>query len=370
MTAGQDYGVRVVIVGATGNVGTSLLAALAGEPAVDSVVGVARRRPNVEVPKTEWVAADIVDADLASLFGGADAVVHLAWLIQPARNRDLLWRVNVEGSSRVFSAVAAAGVPVLVYASSLGAYSPGSKDRRIDESWPTAGVATSFYAAHKAAVERRLDCFEVEYPSVRVVRLRPGLIFKREAATEIRRLFAGPFLPSALLVPSRIRLVPDIRGLRFQAVHSLDVGEAYRRALVTDVRGAFNLAAEPVLDPPTMAAVFAARCVRVAPRVARALVAFSFHLHLQPSEPGWLDMALGVPLMDTTRARSELGWVPRRSAGDALRELLSGMAEDAGSKTPPLEPATSGPLRARELLTGVGHQGSVGRKSSSGAGER
>ena len=348
---------RIVVVGATGNVGTSLLNALADEPQVESVLGLARRLPELRMPKTDWVAADIVHADLTELFRGADAVVHLAWLIQPGRDRNLLWRVNVEGSSRVFRAVADAQVPALVYASSVGAYSPGPKNRRVDESWPTKGVPTSFYARHKAEVERRLDRFEREQPRIRVVRLRPALIFKREAATGIRRLFAGPLLPSPLVAPARIPLVPDIPGLRFQAVHSLDVGVAYCRALLTDARGAFNVAAEPVLDPATLADVLGARRLRAGPRLGRALMDLTFRLHLQPSEPGWLDMGLGVPLMDTTRARTELGWEPRRRADDALRELLGGMAEGAGAPTPPLDSATSGPMRIREFLTGVGHKG-------------
>src|SRR5919204_5749272 len=120
---------RVVVVGATGNVGTSLLRAFADEAAVDSVVGIARRRPSLDFPKTEWVAADVADADLTRIFRSADAVVHLAWLIQPSRDRNLLWRINVEGSTRVFRAVAEAGAPALVYAASVGAYSPGPKDR-------------------------------------------------------------------------------------------------------------------------------------------------------------------------------------------------------------------------------------------------
>ncbi|MDX6409676.1 MAG: hypothetical protein QOE13_2747, partial [Gaiellaceae bacterium] len=130
---------RVVVVGATGNVGTSLVGVLAADPAIDSVVGLARRRPTFDVPKTDWVAADITDADLTELFRGAGVVVHLAWLIQPSRDRNLLWRVNVEGSSRVFAATARAGVASVVYASSVGAYSPGPKDRRVSETWPTNG---------------------------------------------------------------------------------------------------------------------------------------------------------------------------------------------------------------------------------------
>src|ERR687896_464536 len=240
---------RVVVVGASGNVGTSLLGALADEPAVDSVLGIARRLPEIQYPKTEWAEADISSSELVPLFRGADAVVHLAWLIQPARDQATLRATNVQGSERVLRAVAAAGVPALVYASSVGAYSPGPKDRRVDESWPTEGIESSFYARHKAEAEHLLDRFERESPAVRVVRLRPALIFKREAASGIRRLFAGPFLPSPLVRPSLIPVLPLPAGLRVQSVHSNDVGEAYRLAVAREVRGAFNIAAEPVLDP-------------------------------------------------------------------------------------------------------------------------
>jgi len=348
--------VRVVIVGASGNVGTSLLRALADEPQVKSVLGLARRVPERRFAKTEWAATDIASSDLVGHLRGADAVVHLAWLIQPGRDERVTRAVNVNGSARVFSATAAAGVGTLVYASSVGAYSPGPKDRAVDETWPTEGIRTSFYSRHKAETERLLDRFEAEHPDVRVVRMRPGLVFKRDAATEIRRLFAGPLLPNPLVRRELIPVVPDIPTLRFQAVHSHDLGDAYRRALVSDAAGAFNVAAEPVLDPERLAALLGARRVPVPPRLLRAGAAVSFGLHLQPTEPGWLDMALQVPLMHTGRARTELGWEPRHTSAEALSELLEGIREGAGLDTPPLAPETSGPLRVRELLTGVGRR--------------
>src|SRR3954463_5656708 len=293
---------RVVVVGATGNVGTSLLHALANEPAVDSVLGVARRLPSLSFPKTAWAAADIAPAPPEPLFAGADAVVHLAWLIQPSRRLDVTRSVNVDGSARVFRAAGRAGVGALVYASSVGAYSPGPKDRAVDESWPTGGIETSFYSRHKAETERLLDRFEAEFPDVRSVRLRPGLIFKREAAQEIRRYFAGPFLPSFLVRPGLIPVVPKVERLRFQAVHSLDVGDAYRLAVVRDeARGAYNVAADPVLDPDELASVLGARKVPVSARLLRRAAAVTWRLRLQPAPEGWLDMALGVPIMDTSR---------------------------------------------------------------------
>jgi len=345
---------RVVVLGATGNTGTSLLEALAKEPAVESVVGLARRLPELELPKVAWARADVSTDDLLTHFRGADCVVHLAWKIQPSRDEHELWLTNVHGSTRVFLAAAEAQVPALVYASSVGAYSQGPKDSRVDESWPTDGIASSFYSRHKAEVERLLDRFERDRPETRVVRLRPGLIFKREAASGVRRLFAGPLLPSGLLHPRLIPFVPDLPRLRFQAVHSLDVGDAYRRAIVGEARGAFNVAAEPVLDPWELARVLGARPLPVPEAAARAFTTLTWKLHVQPTPPGWLDLALGVPLMDVSRAHTELGWEPHRGADEALLELLQGMREGSGTRTPPLDPGTSGPARVRELAGGIG----------------
>jgi UDP-glucose 4-epimerase len=345
---------RIVVTGATGNLGTSLVGALANDPEISSVVGLARRRPRVAIPKVSWAEADVCSTELGQHFEGADAVVHLAWAIQPSRDREVLRKTNVEGSARVFDAVARAGVPALIYASSVGAYAPGPKDRRVDESWPTEGIESSFYARDKADVERLLDDFERGQPAVRVVRLRPALIFKREAATEIRRLFAGPLLPNRFLDRRLIPLVPYLPRLRFQAVHSRDVADGFRLAVKQQVNGAFNLAAEPVLDPERLGSVLGARPLSLPWRALRALVSASWRARLHPTPPGWLDMALAVPLMDTRRARDELGWIPRHDAGDTLLELLEGLREGAGAPTPPLDPRTSGRLRARELRTGVG----------------
>jgi nucleoside-diphosphate-sugar epimerase len=171
---------RVVVVGATGNFGTSVVEALARDPSVREIVGVARRKPELAMPNTSFVACDITHDDLEPVFRGADAVVHLAWFFQPSHQPLVTWRNNVIGSERIFDAVAAAQVPVLVYASSIGAYSPGPEEP-VDESWPTHSVPTAGYGREKAYVERLLDAFESRHASTRVVRFRPGFLFKRSA---------------------------------------------------------------------------------------------------------------------------------------------------------------------------------------------
>jgi UDP-glucose 4-epimerase len=347
---------RVVVTGATGNVGTSLVRRLADDPQIREVVGIARRRPTLDVPGVEWREADIERSDLSASFAGADAVVHLAWRIQPSRDLNALWRTNVLGSMRVFGAAGEQGVRTLVYASSVGAYSPGPKDKRVSEEWPTHGVSSSFYARHKAEVERRLDQFQVDHPACRVVRLRPALTFKREAATGIRRLFIGPFLPGSLVRSRFVPFVPRVPGFAFQAVHTDDVAEAYRLALLSDVRGAFNIAAEPLIDAEKLAELCDARPVSVPAGALRGLAAVSWRLRLQPSPPGWIDLALGVPAMNSRRAQEQLGWTPRVGAEEAVRALAEGLRAGEGADTPPLSPATSGPLRSRELVGGIGQK--------------
>ncbi|HZB72175.1 MAG TPA: hypothetical protein VE395_08565, partial [Acidimicrobiales bacterium] len=142
--------------------------------------------------------------------------------------------------------------------------------------------------------------------------------------------------------------------------HAGDVAEAFARAAVGDASGAFNIAAEPVLDAAELARVVGARAVPVPRAPARALVDLTWRCRLHPAEPAWLDLLLSVPIMDTTRARRELGWVAQRSSGEVLLEVLDGIRDGAGFGTPPLQGATGMADRVRELRTGVGARERLG----------
>ncbi|MEU0597033.1 SDR family oxidoreductase [Streptomyces sp. NPDC006393] len=332
-------GSRVVVTGATGNVGTSVVSLLSEDPEVASVRGLARRIPRWSPPKTEWVAVDVASeqAGLAGQFEGADAVIHLAWAFQPTHDPATTWRTNVLGSIRVFDAVAAAHVPVLVHASSVGAYSPGPKDHAVDESWPTHGWPDAAYTREKAYLERALDTFERDHPDVRVVRMRPAFLFKAESASEQRRIFSGRLLPGPLARPELLPFLPDIPGLRVQALHTDDGAEAYRLALRHDVRGAFNLAADPPLDAEVLGELLGTRPVRLPRAAARSAIAAAWGLHLLPASPQLFDAVLRLPLMDCTRAHTELGWRPERTATEVIQEFLQGLRRGEGLDTAPMQ---------------------------------
>lgn len=347
---------RIVVTGSTGNVGSVLARQLSEDPAVDSVLGLARRLPDLGFAKVEWKAADIATDDLARLFDGADAVVHLAWLFQPTHRPQVTWENNVVGSERVLDAAARAGVPKLVVASSVGAYSPKRDETPVDESWPTNGWSAAAYSREKAYVERLLDAFEARHPECRVVRLRPGFIFRESSATQQRRLFAGPLVPGSLVRQSVVPAIPRPRGLRFQALHTEDAATAYRLATLSDAHGAYNIAADPVVRIADIAQLLDARTFQVPSSAVRTLVSAAWNAHLAPASPDLFDVVMRLPLMSTRRAQDELGWAATMTSVEAIDTFVSGLQRGAGAPTPPLDPATSDKLRSHEFGTGVGSQ--------------
>jgi UDP-glucose 4-epimerase len=335
---------RVLVTGATGNLGTSVVGELGNDPDVTEIVGVARRETHLALPKVTWRQADVATSDLPPLFDGVDAVVHLAWQIRPSHRQDVLHTVNVEGSRRVFEAAIANGVKTIVHLSSVGVYSPGPKTP-VDESHPNQGIPTSGYSRHKAAVERMIDGLESRHTDVRFVRLRPGLIFKRESAEHIRRLFFGSLYPIALLRRRPLPLVPNVPGLVVNAVHASDVARGVRLSLNSDARGAFNLAAEPPLDTKTMARIAGGISVPLPGVALRAVAGGTWRAHLQPTEPGWVDLALQTPLLDSSRAKNELGWEAHVSAEATFAELIEGLSDGGHFATPPLQRAKCMPVQ-------------------------
>jgi len=334
---------RIAITGASGNVGSALLRRLAERGGHD-VVGVVRRRPPEVEPfaGAEWHTVDLSrDEDapaLAAAFTGVDAVVHLAWGFQPTHREDYLAELGVGGTRRVIEAVTSAGVPHLVHMSSVGAYSPKQDDMPVDESWPTDGMKTSMYSRHKAAAERLLDQLESERSGPVVTRLRPGIVGQGSAGSALLRYGLPGLVPRSLL--SHVPVVPLDRRLAIPMVHADDLAEATVLALESSAPGAFNVAAAPAVTAEDIAFVLGARLVHVPAAVVRAAVSASWHARLQPLDAGWIDLAYAVPLMDTSRAQSELGWSATTSAGRVLAETVQGMQDGAADASAVLRPRT------------------------------
>jgi UDP-glucose 4-epimerase len=333
---------RIAITGATGNIGSALIRRLLDEGGHE-LVGLARRPPTPpESPfdRVQWFAGDLTtDAVLPVLraaFRGADAVVHLAWGFQPSHDQRYLEALGVGGTRRVLRALADEEVPHLVHMSSVGAYSHKRGDARVDESWPTGGVRSSPYSRHKARAERLLDAHELAEPASTVTRMRPGIVGQSSAGSALLRYALPALVPSAAL--GLVPVLPLDDRLRVPVVHSSDVADAVARALERGVAGAFNLAADPPLTAELIAAALGARLLNVPAPALRVAMSAAWHARLQPVDPGWLDLGYSVPLLDTTRARTVLGWSPTVDGVTVLAETLEGMRRAASDRTPVLRP--------------------------------
>jgi UDP-glucose 4-epimerase len=333
---------RIVITGATGNVGTALLRHLT-ENSDHDLVGLARRIPDgPSGGRVSWVSADLTDPDyqplLDATFRGANAVVHLAWGFQPSHDLDYLAELGIGGTSRVLAAVAASSVPHLVHMSSVGAYSPKRNNLPVDETYPTHGIPSSPYSQHKAQAERLLDAFAQEHPDVTLTRMRPGIIGQRSAGSALLRYALPALLPARLL--RHVPVLPIDEALRIPMVHADDVADAFSRALDTGVGGAFNLSSGPPVTVEDIAAALGARHVQVPQRIVRAAVAGTWHAHLHQLDPGWIDLAYNVPLLNRTKATRELGWNPTHAGAEVLAEVIDAMTSAEHDDTPILRPRT------------------------------
>jgi UDP-glucose 4-epimerase len=348
---------RIVITGATGNVGSAVVRRLIAEGGHE-LVGLARRVPGTGAPASDitWASVDLSDDScgraLERAVDGADAVVHLAWAFQPSHDLRYLEALGVGGTRRVLDAMSTTGVPHLVHMSSIGTYSPKRDNTPVDETWPTDGVRTSRYSVHKAAAERLLDAFE--HPDGAVVsRMRPGIVGQRSAGSALLRYGLPGFVPSGVL--DHVWVLPLDPRLVVPMVHADDVADAVARELHQKVGGAFNLAAEPPVTAEDIAGALGARLLDVPAALVRVAMSAAWHAHLQQIDTGWLDLAYAVPLLDTSRARRELDWNPTIDGLDVLREVVSGMRRGDADGTAVLRPrSVAGALRDAVSSGGVG----------------
>ena len=172
-----------------------------------------------------------------------------------------------------------------------------------------------------------------------VTRVRPGLILQADAASEISRYFLGRLIPGAVVRRSVLRFTPFPKAIAVQLVHADDVARAFVTIIERQAAGAFNLAAEPVIDRAGFRAAFGGIGPSVPVSILRALVDLTWRAHLQPTDAGWVNLGASVPLMDVSRARRELDWSPVHAADVTLREFVDALNRGHGAAGPLLYPS-------------------------------
>jgi UDP-glucose 4-epimerase len=332
--AGSARKLTVAVTGPTGDIGRAAVRALERSQNVGRIVGMARRPFDPAAhgwKRTDYRRGDVLDrSSVDALVKGADVVVHLAFVIFGGRKET--HAVNLEGSRNVFEAAVAAGVPRLVYTSSVAAYGFHADNPDVlAEDVETRGSPDFYYSAQKAELETLLNEV-IAGSSTEPYVFRPCIVAGPDAPTLIegftgRKVFGDRIrlLWRGLdAVPLVAPVLPD-SGTPFQLVHHDDVAAAIRAAVLgRGEAGTYNLAGEGEITVTDVARELGWRAVRVPRAAVSATAEVVSRVPLVPAEVGWLNAVRKPVLMDTSKARRGLRWRPRFDAAETLRETVEG----------------------------------------------
>jgi nucleoside-diphosphate-sugar epimerase len=327
VTSQTPMNLTVAVTGISGTLGLGLMPLLEADDRVAHVTGIARRPFDPAEhgwTKVKYRRGDVRDAPaLRDAFRHADVVVHLAFQVTGAAPGQTIESVNIDGTLNAFDAAAAAGARRFVYASSVAAYG-FHRDNPIGmtEAWPTRPAARLFYAQEKARLEHLLRARATaggkDEPDLYL--LRPSIVGGPHAvgAKTLPQGALGTSARAWLRWAGRVPLPVPVPELPVQLVHEADVGQALLRCVAAaGPPGAYNIAADGIVTAGTVARELGIASFPVSPRLiqapARALAALPF---LSPVAQ-WVEAASHPAIMDTTRAKTELGWAGLHRAGDA-----------------------------------------------------
>jgi nucleoside-diphosphate-sugar epimerase len=328
-------GLTVAVTGPTGTFGHGLMPLLEADTRVERVTGVARRPfdPAREGwTKLAYRQGDVRDrAALRRAFEGADVVVHLAFVVTGAgAGRETIRAINVDGTRNAFAAAADAGAARFVYTSSVAAYGFG-RDNPIGmtEDWPVRRAAHLFYAQEKAEIEQVLAAEAVLHPELDIYLLRPPIVLGPHS-TGAKTLWPGQLEPLGRALAAAIARLPVplpaiVPPLPLQFVHEDDVGDALLRCIAGDgPPGAYNIAGDGVLTAADVARELGLAVLAVPDGPFQAAARLLAGVPHAPPVTGWAEAMSHPAIVDTTRARRQLGWQPRYSGLEALRDTLRG----------------------------------------------
>src|SRR4051812_23468793 len=229
---------RYVVTGGAGYIGTRLVEELVGRTETERVVIADVRQPRSFRPKSEYRRLDVRDAEgVRRLLESErpDALVHLAFILNPMHDESAMYEIDVGGTHNVLEAASAAGTQQVLVTSSATAYGAFPDNPvPIDEDWPVRGVPDFEYARDKAESDRLCQLWALRHPDRTMTIVRPCIVFGPNVDNFIVRAWTKqPFFAEI-----------GASDVPVQFVHEDDVVEALIRLLEGRHGGAFNLAGD------------------------------------------------------------------------------------------------------------------------------
>ncbi|MRK01070.1 NAD-dependent epimerase/dehydratase family protein [Aeromicrobium sp. S22] len=306
-------GHRVLVTGADGFLGRSVVQGLAASPTVDVVVGTDLRLPDEATPGAVHEIADVTDpAAVDAVIGrhGVDTVVHLASIVNPGRGMsdELAYRVDVDGSRHVLDACIAHGVRRLVVSSSGAAYGyHADSPAWITEDQPVRANDAFAYSRHKRLVEQMLAAEREAHPGLEQVVLRIGTILGATVDNQITDLF-------------RARRLLRIAGSDspFVFIWDEDLVAIMLQAVTGHVTGVFNVAGDGAMTVREIAAALGKPTLPVPEPVLRTALRVARPLRLTQYGPEQTKFLQYRPVLDNSRLKDVFGYRPAKTSREAF----------------------------------------------------
>jgi UDP-glucose 4-epimerase len=301
--------VRYLITGGSGYIGSRLVERLAG---AEDILICDVRPPRVFRPRVEYRELDVRDPDAVRAAVASwrpDAVVHLAFVLNPIHDEALTYSVDVEGTHNVLEACSAADVGQVLVTSSATAYGAFPDNPvPLTEEDPVRGVAEFEYARDKTESDRLCQLWALRHPDRVMTIVRPCIVFGPSVDNYLLRLWTRqPFQADFGL--------PD-PGIQF--VHEDDVVEALELLLRGRHGGAFNVAGDGVMGVAECAALIGLPRRRVPVRAMRRLASLMWRLRLSEAPPGSLAFAMYPWIVSNEKLKRVTGWAPRHSSRETF----------------------------------------------------
>jgi UDP-glucose 4-epimerase len=333
---------KYLITGGSGYIGSRLTDLLV-QHADNEVVNLDIRAPAVPRSRTRFVHMDIRDHGIAALIAQErpDALVHLAFVLNPIRDEHTMYDIDVNGTANVLDAAAAAGVPHLLVASSTTAYGAWPDNPvPIPEEHPVRGLPGYEYARDKTEIDRLCQLWAAQHPESTMTIVRPTIVFGPNVDNYIVRFWENqPFV-----------VLPDGHDADWQYVHEDDVVDAMSRLLSERRGGIFNLTADGTVKMSEAAAIAGKKVRKMPLKLYRRMASATWKLRLRNVEapPGQIEFVLHPWIASNEKLKSELGWSPRYTSRETFEITMR-----AKGLAPPATPGSEASVPATPEATPV-----------------
>lgn len=319
---------RYLITGGSGYIGSRLVELLSQREEVERIVITDLRPPAVSRPKTSFVQIDIRDREMRALLESErpDALVHLAFVLNPMRDEATMYDIDVNGTQNVLDAATSAGVQQLLVASSTTAYGawPDNPVPLTEES-PVRGMPNYEYARDKTEIDRMCQLWAARHPEKIMTIVRPCIVFGPSVNNYIIRFWDNaPFIPLIDGVDSDL-----------QYVHEDDVVDALTRLLTGRHGGIFNLTGDGTLNLSQSAQIAGLKTRRMPYVLYRRIAAAMWRMRVPRAEapPGQLDFTRYPWIASNEKIKRELDWTPRYTSAETFEIAIRARRAQSAAPT-------------------------------------